>query len=276
MKTRKKITNILAVVILSVFFIVCVYPVVWMVAGSFKNNSEFYTNIWGFTMHPQFQNYAVAWKQGALGEKFWNSILVTACSIAIMIPVNSCAAYVIGRMEFKGRMLIYSILLLGIMIPGGVLGIPTFQVLLGLGLNNSRVGLILVYVAGSIAMGVFIMRSFFISLPKGLEEAAMIDGCTRFQSFRKIILPLAKPGIATQVIFSGLSFWNEYYFANMLLSKPELRTLPVAAANFIGRHGVDYPVLFAALTIITVPVILLYIFAQRGFVEGLASGAMKG
>lgn len=104
----------------------------------------------------------------------------------------------------------------------------------------------------------------------------MIDGCTRFQSFLRIILPLAKPGIATQIIFSGLGFWNEYYFANMLLTNQELRTLPVAAANFIGRHGVDYPMLFAALTIITIPVIVVYMIAQKGFVEGLSAGAMKG
>ncbi len=276
MKLKKRMGDLLSMAVLLLFFVICVYPLIWMVAGSFKDNSEFYTNIWGFTATPNFGNYVNAWRQGKLGEKFLNSIIVTVCAIAIMIPVNSCAAYAIGRLRFKGRVAIYSFLLLGIMIPGGVLGIPTFQVVLGLGLNNPRLGLIFVYAAGSIAMGVFIMRSFFISLPKGLEEAAMIDGCTRFQSFLRIILPLAKPGVATQIIFSGLGFWNEYYFANMLLTNEELRTLPVAAANFIGRHGIDYPMLFAALTIISIPVIIVYMLAQKGFVEGLSAGAMKG
>jgi ABC-type glycerol-3-phosphate transport system permease component len=273
---KKHFGSLLLILILVAFFVICIYPLIWMFAGSLKDSNEFYTNIWGFASKPNFNNYITAWQQGKLGEKFLNSVIVTAGSILLMIPINSFAAYAIGRLRFKGRMLIYSFLLLGIMIPGGVLGIPTFQVALALHLNNSHLGLILIYVSGSIAMGVFIMRAFFISLPKGLEEAAMLDGCNRFQCFTKIILPLAKPGIVTQIIFSGLGFWNEYFFANMMLTSEDLRTLPVALANFSGRHGVDFPVLFAALSIITIPVIIIYIIAQRGFVEGLTAGAMKG
>ncbi len=273
---KKTLPKILGILIVMVFFIICAYPIIWMVLCSLKGEGEFYTNIWGLPETFEFNNYIKAWQQGELGQKFLNSFLVTAGAIILMIPVNCCAAYAIGRLKFKMRSIIYIYLLLGIMIPSGVLGIPTYQVCLALGLNNSLFGLILVYVAGSIAMGVFIMRAFFISLPQGLEEAAMIDGATRFQCFTKIILPLAKPGIVTQIIFSGLGFWNEYYYANLLLTDENLRTLPVAASNFMGRHNIEYTSLFAALVIITVPAIIVYFICQKSFVEGLSAGAMKG
>ena len=204
--TKKILAGIFWTVLVAFFFVICVYPVIWMILGSLKEETEFFRNTWGLPSHPLFSNYVKAWKQGELGQKFINSFIVTVGAILIMVPVNCCAAYAIGRLKFKFRMLIYSYLLLGIMIPSGVLGIPTYQVALALGLNNSLPGLILVYASGSIAMGIFIMRAFFVSLPKGLEEAAEIDGASKFKTFLWIILPLAKPGIVTQIIFSGLGY----------------------------------------------------------------------
>lgn len=262
--------------ILLFFFVVSVYPVIWMFLGSLKGANEFYTNIWGFAEIPQWRNFLEAWTSGKMGEKFLNSVIVTAGSLLLLIPINSCAAYALGRLRFKGREIIYAFLLIGIMIPSGVLGIPTFTVALRMGLNNTRIGLILVYVAQSIAMGVFIMRSFFISLPKELEEAALIDGCTPFGSFLRVILPLAKPGVVTQIIFNGLSIWNEYFMANIMLTDASKLTLPLSIANFVGQHTTNYPILFAALSIATLPVILIYVLAQKGFIEGVSAGAVKG
>ena len=273
---KKYAPKLLGFVVVVIFFVICAYPIVWMVLCSLKGEGEFYTNIWGIPETFMFENYLKAWQQGELGQKFLNSFIVTVGAILLMVPVNCCAAYAIGRLKFKYRSIIYIYLLMGIMIPSGVLGIPTYQVALALGLNNSLIGLILVYASGSIAMGIFIMRSFFISLPQGLEEAAMIDGATRFQCFTRVILPLAKPGIVNQIIFSGLGYWNEYYYANLLLTDESLRTLPVAASNFMGRHNIEYTTLFAALVIITIPAIIVYFVCQKSFVEGLSAGAMKG
>ncbi len=273
---KKYAPKLLGFVVVVIFFVICAYPIVWMVLCSLKGEGEFYTNIWGIPETFMFENYLKAWQQGELGQKFLNSFIATVGAILLMVPVNCCAAYAIGRLKFKYRSIIYIYLLMGIMIPSGVLGIPTYQVALALGLNNSLIGLILVYASGSIAMGIFIMRSFFISLPQGLEEAAMIDGATRFQCFTRVILPLAKPGIVTQIIFSGLGYWNEYYYANLLLTDESLRTLPVAASNFMGRHNIEYTALFAALVIITIPAIIVYFVCQKSFVEGLSAGAMKG
>lgn len=275
-RVKKKAYQAIWFLLLLFFFVLTVYPVVWMFFGSLKGANEFYTNVWGIPQDPQWSNFSEAWVSGALGKKFINSVIITAGSLVLLIPINSCAAYALGRLRFKGRKVIYAFLLVGIMIPSGVLGIPTFTVALRMGLNNRYIGLILVYVAQSIAMGVFIMRSFFISLPKELEEAALIDGCTPFGSFLRVILPLAKPGVMTQIIFNGLSIWNEYFMANIMLTDPSKLTLPLSMANFVGQHTTNYPMLFAALSIATLPVIVTYVVAQKGFIEGISAGAVKG
>lgn len=268
--------HVICALVLIVMFLICVYPIVWMILGSFKGNGEFYTNIWGLPKSFGFENYWTAWRDGQMARRFINSLIVTIGSMCVLIPATTCAAYAVARLNFKGKRLIYAYLLLGIMIPAGVLGIPTFTVAMKLKLLNSHFGLMLVYAAQNIAMGMFIMRGFFLSLPKELEEAALIDGCSRFGCFVRIILPLAKAGVATQVIFNGLTIWNDYYMANIMITRDELRTLPLSVAAFVGRHTTDYPQLFAMLTMATLPIIIIFILSQRSFIEGVAAGAVKG
>ena len=276
MKKKISIYHIVCAVILLIMVIICIYPIVWMFFGSMKDKAEFYTNIWGLPKQIHLDNYIAAWKNADFGRRFINSLIVTLGSMCIMIPVTSCAAYAVARLNFKGKNLIDMYLLLGIMIPAGVLGIPTFTVAMKMGLLNSHFGLMLIYAAQNIAMGMFIMRGFFISLPRELEEAAMIDGCSRFGCFVRIIVPLARAGVATQVIFNGLTIWNDYFMANIMITKDELRTLPLSIANFVGKHSTNYPELFAMLTMATIPVIIVFVLSQKSFIEGVAAGAVKG
>ena len=276
MKKKISIYHIVCAVILLIMVIICIYPIVWMFFGSMKDKAEFYTNIWGLPKQIHLDNYIAAWKNADLGRRFINSLIVTLGSMCIMIPVTSCAAYAVARLNFKGKNLIYMYLLLGIMIPAGVLGLPTLTVAMKMGLLNSHFGLMLIYAAQNIAMGMFIMRGFFISLPRELEEAAMIDGCSRFGCFVRIIVPLARAGVATQVIFNGLTIWNDYFMANIMITKDELRTLPLSIANFVGKHSTNYPELFAMLTMATIPVIIVFVLSQKSFIEGVAAGAVKG
>ena len=276
MKKKISIYHIVCAVILLIMVIICIYPIVWMFFGSMKDKAEFYTNIWGLPKQIHLDNYIAAWKNADLGRRFINSLIVTLGSMCIMIPVTSCAAYAVARLNFKGKNLIYMYLLLGIMIPAGVLGIPTFTVAMKMGLLNSHFGLMLIYAAQNIAMGMFIMRGFFISLPRELEEAAMIDGCSRFGRFVRIIVPLARAGVATQVIFNGLTIWNDYFMANIMITKDELLTLPLSIANFVGKHSTNYPELFAMLTMATIPVIIVFVLSQKSFIEGVAAGVVKG
>ncbi len=275
-KSLKIIGRIFTYIVLIVVLIVTVYPLIWMIFGSLKTDTEFYTNIWLWPSDPQWATYGAAWERVQIGQKYINSIIVFVVTMLIIIPVNNCAAYAIARTQFKGKRMLYSYLLLGIMIPAGVLGIPIFTVVMRLGLNNTLAGLILVYSAQAVSFGVFILRSFYISLPKSLEEAAMIDGTSRFGSFVRIILPLATPGIMTQVIFNGLTVWNEYFIASLLINKEAKQTLPIGLSMFINQYGVDYPEMFAALVLVTVPMIIVYLIGQKTFIEGMCAGAVKG
>lgn len=275
-KTSKIARTVLVYAILFLVVLITIYPVLWMISGSLKGSEEFYTNIWGIPKSFKFENYVQAWTQGRLGEKYINSLIVTISFLAIILPCNCCAAYAVARLRFKGRKLIYTYLLLGIMIPNGVLIIPIFCVSMTLHLNNTLLGLILVYAAQNISFGTFLMRSFFISLPRGLEEAAMIDGCSRFRSFLSIILPLTIPGIMTQVVYCGLNTWNEFMLASVMIRKTELKTLPLGLEVFINDYNSNLPVMFAALVCVTLPLVIIYLIAQKTFIEGMTAGAIKG
>jgi raffinose/stachyose/melibiose transport system permease protein len=262
-------------IVLVGIILLTIYPLIWMVSGSLKGTQEFYKNIWGLPETWKWGNYVAAWERAGLGEKYINSLIVTGVTLAIVIPVVGCAAYAIARIDFKFKKTIYTYLLLGLCIPTGVLAIPIFAAALDFGLADSLTGMILFGGAQCIAFGTFLLRSFFISLPKSLEEAAMIDGCTRFQSFIKVILPLAKPGVMSLVVLDGITVWNEYLLANILLRSDNKMTLPLGMKSFVDKYVTDYPQLFAGLVIVTVPMLIVYIIAQRSFIEGMTAGSVK-
>lgn len=265
--------------ILIAMTVVTIYPIVWMIFGSLKDDYQFYNNIWGPPAVVHVENYVTAWTRAGLGVKYFNSLLNTVLFLVLLIPIASCAAYVCARVpksKLPIRDLIYLFLLIGIVIPRGVLAIPVYQVIVALGINGTRMSLILVYIAQFLSFSIFLLRSFYISLPKGLEEAALIDGCNRFQSFLYVMTPLTMPGIITVAIFGGLNVWNEYFLASIFIRSTELQTLPLGMAIFVDSHNVYYPELFAALAITSVPVIMVFLLAQRRFMSGLTAGAMKG
>jgi ABC-type glycerol-3-phosphate transport system permease component len=268
--------QIVSYVLMALTVLVTIYPLVWMFLGAFKSENEFYTNIWGLPGTWVAQNFVDAFNLGGLGWKYLNSIVVTGGTLLVVIPLTSMTAYAIVTMDFPGRRLVYVYLLFGIMVPFGVTAIPIFVVVNSLGLLSTQLGLVLVYAAQSLSFGTFLMVAFFQSLPREIEEAALVDGCTRFGAFVRVILPLARPGIATQVVFVGLTVWNEYFMASLLIHNEALQTLPLGLVTFTGRYSTNYPQLFAALTITTIPVIVVYLLAQRQFMSGLTAGAVKG
>lgn len=275
-KIPKMVSKLLTYIILLSILVITLYPVIWMISGSLKSSAEFYTNIWGLPKDPQWQNYSAAWETADIGQKYINSFFVLIMFLIIMIPVNNFAAYAIARLNFKGKKAIYTFLLTGLMLPGGVLAIPIFSIVLKMGLVNSLWGLIIVYSAQAVSFGVFILRSFYISLPRSLEEAAKIDGCGQFGSFVRVILPLTTPGIMTQIIFNGLTVWNEYFIASLVIRTPEKQTLPIGLSMFINQYGANYAEMFAALVCVTLPMIIIYLIGQKTFIEGLSAGAVKG
>lgn len=278
-KGKKRLFICFKYLVLIVMLIITVYPVLWMVFGAFKDDYEFYNNIWGIASKLRIENFINAWQRAGLGQKYFNSIIITVLFLVILLPVVSCAAYVIARMpktKFRFKEIIYMLLLIGIVIPRGVLAIPIYQVIVSLGIADTRLSLVLVYVAQFLSFSIFLMRGFYASLPKELEDAARIDGCGWFKSFWYVMTPLTKPGLLTVAIFGGLNVWNEYFLSSILIRSQKLQTIPLGLAIFVDDHNVYYPELFAALTIATIPVIILYIIAQKKFIQGLTAGAVKG
>jgi raffinose/stachyose/melibiose transport system permease protein len=262
--------------VMVILLLLTIYPMVWMLFGSLKPLGEFYTNIWGWPRTWDWSNFSQAWDDVDLGQKFLNSTIATVGTLIVAIPLCAMAGYAFAKVSFPLRRWIYYFVLAGIMIPFGVTAIPVLSTEISLGLFDTRIGLILIYAAQSLPFGIFLMYSFFQSIPSELEEAALIDGCSRLKAFVRIVLPLAKPGLATLLIFTGISVWNEYLMASVLIHQPNLETLPLGLVNFTTAHSTNYPELFAALTIATAPIVMVYLIAQRQFISGLTAGALKG
>ena len=271
-----RLSRLLTYALLAGVLVVTLYPLIWMLFGSLKSDAEFYTNIWGPPALPIWQNYRDAWATGAIGQSFVNSLVVTSSTVAIMLACTSLAAYAFATISFPGRNFLFYLFLISMMVPQAVLVIPTFTVISQLGLVNTRLSLVLVYAAGQMGFGTFILRAYFLSLPRELSDAALIDGCTHFGAFWRVILPLARPGLAAVLIIASMATWNEYFLGSILIRSSELRTLPLGLVGFIQQYTTHYPQYFAALVMLTLPITVLYLVGQRQFQSGLVAGALQG
>ena len=206
---------------------------------------------------------------------FTNSAVVAIASTISTVFISSMMAYAFSRLKFPGKNIIFYMLLLGMMVPSVMLIIPQFIISRELDLLNRFIGLIFVYITMSISQQTFLLRGFFDGIPKDLEEAALIDGAGRFQIFWKIILPLSKPGLATVTIFTFLYSWDEFPWAHVAIQETSKRTLPIAIALFQSQHLTQWGLVFAASLLALIPVILVFIFFQKYFVEGIATTGIK-
>lgn len=262
-------------VALVVVSIQAVGPVLWMLGGSLKTSDEFYTNIWGPPRALQFGNYPEAWREGQVGLFLGNSLYVTVAGLLILLVTASLAAYALARLSFPGREVVFWLILATMMVPPDILTIPLFLVVRDIGLLGTRIALSLIYAAGGFGVSVFLLRGYFQSIPRDIEDAATIDGASRLEILRRVILPLALPGFLTVVVLQAMSMWNDLFLALIFLRKPEQATVPLGLLNFFQQFSVDWPRFLAALVITTVPVVVIYVLAQRRFVQGMTSGAVK-
>ncbi|WP_214630260.1 carbohydrate ABC transporter permease [Paenibacillus agaridevorans] len=257
---------------------VVLYPMIWTLQTSFKDNRDLYQNIWGLPKVFHFENYYNAWVKARIGDYFYNSLYVTIISLIVTIAISAFAAYAIARNSHKifGFLTFYFIF--SMMIPGSIAIIPQYLVLDKFHVLNKLEGLALKYTADSIAFSIFVLIGFFKTLPKELEEAAYIDGSGYFKTFTHIMLPLAKPGLFTVGIFHFLAAWNEYFFALIMMTDRSKFTIPVGLANLMATSNVraEWGVLFAACIIVLVPSIVVYTLFQRNITSGLTIGALKG
>jgi ABC-type glycerol-3-phosphate transport system permease component len=255
--------------------VVALFPLVWMVLTSLRDR----TDVLGGGLLPTtitFDAYRFIFGELNIGIYFWNSVRITFATVLVVVALATLAGYAFGRLEFWGKQFLFLMLLSTLMLPGAVLIIPLFLQLSDFGLINSQSGLVLAYIGGSLAFSMFLMRSFFETLPSELVDAGRIDGASEFGIFWRIMLPLARPGLATITIFQFMNTWNEFIFAATFIHDPALRPLQPTIFSLVGRYSTNWPALAGALTISILPILLLYIVMQKQFVAGLTAGAVKG
>lgn len=252
-----------------------IYPFLWMVSAGFKSNGEIFSGLGLIPKAPQPENFTRAWTQANIGTYFLNSVIVTVGSILIVLISVSMIGYVLGRYPFPGKKIIIVLFAITVFLPEGYTVIPVFELVNKLGLANSLAGVTLAQAGGANVMMVLLFAGYFAQLPKELEEAAVVDGAGFFRVFWQIMLPLSKPIIATTIILQFMNSWNSFLMPLVLtLSRPDLRTLAVGIYAFQGEFFTDWAGMAAAATISLAPIVIIFLFLQRYFVEGIA-GAVK-
>lgn len=253
-------------------------PLLWVLVTALKTNQEIFASPWSLPQTPRWDNFARAWQEAGIAGYFGNSLIVTGVTLLILLPVGAMAAYIFARYPFRGSSLLFAGFLGGMMFPLFLTIVPLFLLLNQMGLWDSLTGLILVYVAYSLPFTVFVLTGFFQTQPRELLEAAMIDGCGHAQAFRRVMLPLAKPGLVVVGIFNAIGLWNEYPLALVIVVSEELRTLPLGLANMmmVEHYQSDWAALFAGLVIVMFPVLLVYWLFRDRIHETMVAGALKG
>jgi multiple sugar transport system permease protein len=259
------------------YVVFALFPLYWLLKVSVTPNDLLYSE--GVRMWPSrtsFEHYGFVLEHSDFPKFFMNSVIVSGSTAFIVTILASLAGYALSRFQFRGKYWIVVLMLLTQMFPLVMLVAPIFKMLSPLGLTNSLGGLILVYVAFNVPFATFLMQSFFDGIPKDLEEAAMIDGATRFRAFRQIILPLTLPGIAATLGFVFTAAWSELLFALMLISGADSSTFPVGLLSFVSKFSVDFGQMMAAGVMALIPACLFFLLIQRYLVQGLTAGAVKG
>ena len=275
---KKQMKLLPAYVPLVLWLVFCLFTVGWLFCASLSTTREIFGGeLLKSGLH--FVNYVKAWVNNKIAQYFMNSVIYATVSCAFIVLIAAPAAYVIAKRQFKFRGFVKSLFVIGMSIPSIMLVIPMYSVLMRLGMVGHKSTMILLYVSMSIPYTVYFLISFFSSVPSALEEAALIDGCTPYKAFWKVMFPMAQPGIITVTIFNFLAIWNEYFMSLIFgNSDNSVRSLAVGLQNMINtmRYTGDYAGLFAAIIIVFMPTFIIYLLLSDKIIAGVTGGAVKG
>ena len=275
-KVKKRTVSFFVHLFLMIISLACLFPLWWAFASSLKTQETVFNDLSLFPKNPQWSNYIYAWTKAEFGHYFLNSLFYTVIVVIGVVLIASMAAYAFSRLQFWGKNWIFLILISTMMIPIPGSFIALYVLLNKLHLVDTRLGYILPQINGGLALGIFLLKTFFDDLPKEIEDSAAIDGCGRFRTYWHIALPLARPAIAVLAIFNILAVWNEYLLAMLVLSTKDLMPLQRGLMVFQGAHITEYPLLMAGIVITVVPVLIVYLLLQKHIIKGITAGAVKG
>lgn len=250
-------------------------PVLWILSGSLQSAEQLYKGTDPIPHPFEWGNFATAWNEGGFSQYLPNSLLYTAASVVGILVIASMAGYALARIEFPGRGVVVGAILVIMIIPLPASFIAQYKLLITLGLANTRIGYILVLIAGGLPISILIMRGFFASQPRELEEAAAIDGASLLGTFWRIILPLARPGLVAVAVIQAMGVWNEYLMGLVLFNDSSLMPVQRGLTNFVSAESPQQQILLAASLIAVLPIVVFYAIAQRHIISGLSAGALK-
>ena len=275
-KVKQFALNSIIYLILISVAITCLFPLLWMLASGLKTQETVFSDMSLIPSHPQFSNFYQAWTKGGFQIYFLNSIFYTVVVVLGIILVSSLAAYAFSRLSFPGRNFLFYVFLAAMMIPLPGSFVSLYVLLVKLHLVNTRIGYILCMINVGLSLSIYLLKTFFDRMPKELEDAARIDGCSKWGIWWNVALPLAKPAIAVIVIFNSLNVWNEYILATLIFSTKQLMPLQRGLMVFQGQFITQYPLLMAGMTISVIPIIIIYLLMQKYIIKGITAGAVVG
>ena len=277
MMNKKNVYKLFLFLFMLLAFFISVYPLLWVVIQSLKTETEFLESIWTLPARLNFQNYATAWNDAGMSRYFMNSVVVTLVTTAVNLVFVTCAGYAFAKLKFPGKTFFYYMIIFNLLIPTAIILLPMFTMVNRMHLVNTLPALVFPYFQGFAPMGLIICRNYFEDLPDELMEAGKLDGCSNMQVFRKIMLPLAKPILATMAILSAMQVWNEYLWALTSITDESKYTLSVGVALFNKKtETVGYTPVFAALSISALVIVVVYLWMQKNVVRSIGAGAVKG
>jgi len=276
MKYKIKLSNLGSYLILTTWSLIVLFPLYTMIVNSFKDQREIFRSPFSLPSSFTLEGYQNAISAGRFDLFFRNSIIVTVSSLVLILLLGSLAAYALARWKSKFSNFVYFFFILGLLIPIRLGTLSIIQIIISLKLNNSLLGLIPIYVAMGIPIAILVITAFIRSLPKDLLDAASIDGASEWQIYRSIVMPLVRPALSTVAIFNLIPIWNDFWFPLILIRQESNRTVPLGVTLLFGQYQTNWTNILSALSLATIPIILLYLLMASQFIKGLTAGAIKG
>ncbi|GAB6085088.1 carbohydrate ABC transporter permease [Alkaliphilus crotonatoxidans] len=275
--TGKRLAKGALYTILISIAVIQIFPLVWLLFFSLKNNQEvFNTAPLALPRDPKWENYLKVWTEGNIGTYFFNSLWITVTAVIITVLLASLVTFAITRMKWKLKKPVLGLFMVGLMIPVHSTLIPLFSFFVKTKLMDNPLSIVLTYIAFNLPVTIMILLGFYYALPREIEEAAMIDGCSVNRMFFQIILPMTAPVMATAAIINMIYNWNEFVFVNTFISSDKYKTLTVGIQNFIGQYSTDWGAIGATLMISILPILLAFFVLSDRIVEGITAGSIKG